>query len=350
MAEQSEKRPYIGGQAVIEGVMMRAPRGLSIAVRRPDGSLVVLEEPYAPKTAKLFKLPFLRGVATLGEALQLGWRALKFSAEQQVPEGEEMPEEEGKGAIVLSTLLALGLFVALPQLLASGSGKLFGIDFGLDDARFHVVIGAFKLLIVFLYMVGISRIPEIRRTFQFHGAEHKTIHAYEQDLELTVENVQAQTTLHPRCGTTFLVVVVLMSIVAGSLAAPLLLPAGLEGLLGQVTLLALRIALLPFIAAFSFELQRLSARYCTRGPLRVFLWPGFLFQKITTREPDDDQVEVAIAAMEAAAWRERASEDAPSPADASPAPALEPLVFPSFAGFRAALRSGLRSGQALGQG
>ncbi|MEM1415559.1 MAG: DUF1385 domain-containing protein [Myxococcota bacterium] len=341
--DEAEKRPYIGGQAVIEGVMMRAPRGLSIAVRRPDGSLVVLEEPYQPQGDKLWKLPFLRGVATLGEALKLGWRALKFSAEQQVEEGEEMPEEEGKGAIVLSTLLALGLFVALPQLLASGSGKLFGIDFGLDDPTFHVVIGAFKLLIVFLYMVGISRIPEIRRTFQYHGAEHKTIHAYEQDLELTVENVQAQTTLHPRCGTTFLVVVVLMSIVAGSLVAPLLLPPGLDGIFGQLALLALRIALLPFIAAFSFELQRVSARYCTRGPLRIFLWPGFLFQKITTREPDDDQVEVAIAAMEAAAWRERATEDAP-------AVELDPLVYPSFEGFRAALRTGLRPASGLGQG
>ena len=356
MAEQSEeraseKRPYIGGQAVIEGVMMRAPRGLSIAVRRPDGSLVILEEPYTPKGARLFKLPLLRGVATLGEALQLGWRALKFSAEQQIPEGEEMPEEEGKGAIVLSTVLALGLFVALPQLLASGSGKLFGVDFGLDDPRFHVVIGLFKLLIVFLYMVAISRIPEIRRTFQFHGAEHKTIHAYEQDLELTVENVQAQTTLHPRCGTTFLVVVVLMSIVAGSLAAPLVLPAGMDGLLGQVALLTLRIALLPFIAAFSFELQRLSARYCTKGPLRIFLLPGFLFQKITTREPDDDQVEVAIAAMEAAAWREREAAEEPIEAAApAPSPALEPLVFPSFEGFRAALSRGLRSGAVLGQG
>src|SRR5690606_9728773 len=132
--------------------------------------------------------------------------------------------------------------------------------------------------------------------FQYHGAEHKTIYAYEKGLPLTVENVRKQSTLHPRCGTTFLIVVILVSIVAGSVATPLLLP-NMQGLEAQLLTLAIRIALLVPIAAVSYELQRLSARYCTRGPLRILLWPGFLFQKITTREPDDSQIEIAIAAM-----------------------------------------------------
>ncbi|MCA9614474.1 MAG: DUF1385 domain-containing protein [Sandaracinus sp.] len=324
------KKPYIGGQAVIEGVMMRAPSGISVAVRRPDGALALQEMPLRTRfDSGVWKLPGFRGVATLVESLGLGYRALRFSAEQQMTEEERAQEAEGgKLAMMLSTLFAIGLFVALPQLLAAGSGKLFGHDFGLQDSSFHLVIGGFKLLVVFGYLALLSRIPEVRRVFQYHGAEHKTIHAWEAELPLTVENVKAQTTLHPRCGTTFLVVVVIVSILVGSVAAPLLLP-NAEGIVGQLMLLALRVALLPVIAAVSYELQRLTARYCTRGPLRVFLWPGFLFQKLSTREPTDEQIEVAIAAMEAAAWRERVGDEAES--------APDPLVFPSFDGFVEAL-------------
>jgi len=326
-----EKKPYIGGQAVIEGVMMRAPCGLSVAVRKPDGSLALQEQPFESRFDKgIWKKPFFRGVATLVESLRIGFRALNFSAEQQMTEEEkaEMSGAGGKAAMLLVTLFAVGLFIALPQLLASGTGKLFGLDFGLTDTDFQFVIGGFKLLIVFLYMVAISLMPDVRRTFQYHGAEHKTIHAWEAELPLTVENVRAQSTLHPRCGTTFLIVVVMVSIIVGAIFAPLLLP-GAEGALGWIGLLALRIGLLPLIAGLSFELQRFTARYCTKGPLRVFLWPGFLFQKITTREPDDEQIEVAIAALQAAAWREGPGKHAET--------TEEPLLFPNFEGFVAAL-------------
>lgn len=324
-------KPYIGGQAVIEGVMMRSPSGISVAVRRPNGSLALQEMPLRTRFGGgVWKLPGFRGVATLVESLSLGYRALHFSAEQQMSEEERAEQSQGSGklAMIASTLFAVGLFVALPQLLAAGSGKLFGRDFGLADSEFHLVIGGFKLLVVFGYLALLSRIPEVRRVFQYHGAEHKTIHAWEAELPLTVQNVRAQTTLHPRCGTTFLVVVVIVSIVLGSIAAPLVLP-NAEGWLGQVSLFVLRVSLLPVIAALSYELQRLTARYCTTGPLRVFLWPGFLFQKLSTREPTDDQIEVAIAAMEAAAWRERVGDRA----EAAP----DPLVFPTFDGFVEAL-------------
>ena len=331
----TEPKPYIGGQAVIEGVMMRAPGCMSVAVRRPDGSLVVREGPMTSRfDHKPWKWPGFRGVAALVESMRIGFGALQFSAEQQMTDEERAAQgAESKGTMVIAMLFAIGLFVALPQLLASGSGRLFGVDFGLTDARFHWVIGGFKLLIFCVYLAAISRVKEIRRTFEYHGAEHKTIHAYEQGLPLTVENVRAQTTLHPRCGTTFLVVVILVSIVAGSLVAPLVLP-NASGPLGWAMLLGLRIALLPFISALSFELQRLSARFCTTGPLRVFLLPGFLFQKITTREPDDAQIEVAIAALQAAAWRGEVGPAAPQ-GDAV-------LQFPSFERFTEALPS-LRS-------
>ena len=265
----------------------------------------------------------------LVESMTMGFSALQFSAEQQMTE-EELAEDQGSGrlAVVMATLLALGLFIALPQGLASLTAEGAGWNLGLTDTGFHVLIGAFKLLIFVGYLFAISRIPDVRRLFQYHGAEHKTIHAYERKLPLTVENVQAQTTLHPRCGTTFLVVVIVVSIILGSLVAPLLMP-DVEGWLGQAALLVIRIGLLPIIAAVSYELQKLSAKFCTAGWRRLFLYPGFLVQKITTREPNDEQVEIAIAAMEAAAWRERIQERAPH--------GEEPIVFASFARFREVL-------------
>ena len=326
----SENDPYIGGQAVIEGVMMRAPACLTVAVRRPDGTIALREGPYQSTwSKKLWKLPGFRGVAMLVESMSMGFSALQFSAEQQMTE-EELAQDQGSGklAIALSTLIALGLFIALPQGLASLASKGAGWDLGLTDTAFHALIGAFKLLIFLAYLLAISRIPDVRRLFQYHGAEHKTIHYNEKVLPLTVENVQAQTTLNPRCGTTFLVVVIVVSIIVGSLVAPLLMP-DVDGWLAQVSLLAIRIGLLPVIAAISYELQKLSARFCTTGWRRVVLYPGFLVQKITTREPDDDHVEIAIAAMEAAAWRDSVRDAAPH--------GEEPIVFASFARFREVL-------------
>jgi len=320
-------QPYIGGQAVIEGVMMRAPACLTVAVRRPDGTIALREGTYYSRwSRKLWKLPAFRGVAMLVESMAMGFSSLQFSAEQQMTE-EELAQDEGSGrlAVVISTLLALGLFIALPQVLATLTAKGAGWNLGFTDTGFHVLIGGFKLLIFVGYLFAISRIPDVRRLFQYHGAEHKTIHAYEKNLPLTVQNVQAQTTLHPRCGTTFLVVVIVVSIILGSLAAPLLMP-DVEGWMGHITLLMIRIGLLPLIAALSYELQRLSARFCTKGWRRIVLYPGFLFQKITTREPDDDQVEIAIAAMEAAAWRESIQNNAPH--------GDEPIIFANFSRFR----------------
>lgn len=312
----SEARPYIGGQAVIEGVMMRSPTGVAVAVRRPDGTLVVREGPIAGGQAVWRKWPLLRGVHTLVESMSLGYRALQFSADQQMI--GEAPADEGaksgasagearsgsSGMIAVSLLFAIGLFIALPQGLAAGLSRLLGWDLGVQDFAFHALTGGFKLLVLTAYMVFIGRIEEIRRVFQYHGAEHKTIYAYEAGLPLTVDNVKTQSALHPRCGTTFLVVVVVLSILVGSTVTPFVLP-NANGISGQLQALALRISLLPLIAAIGYELQRFSARYCSTGPLRFLNYPGFLFQKITTREPDERQIEVAIAAMQSAVWRER---------------------------------------------
>ncbi len=333
-------KPYIGGQAVIEGVMMRAPKSLTVAVRRPDGAIVVREGPLRTKllNGPLSKIPGLRGVVMLVESLSLGYGALRFSVEQQMTEEERAKAGEGGSTAFLSMALAIGLFILLPQGMTSGLAKLIGADWNLQSPAFHAVTGACKLLVFTGYLTLISRFEEVRRVFQYHGAEHKTIFAYEAGLPLNIENVKKQSTLHPRCGTTFLVIVIAVSIVLGATATPLLLPHA-EGTFGWIQTFLLRVMLLPFVAAISYELQRLSARYCTTGPLRFLLYPGFLYQKITTREPDDTQLEVAIAAMEVARVADEAAQEkaAHAPSDAPD----RVHVFPSFAGLSEAVSRGL---------
>jgi uncharacterized protein YqhQ len=298
-------RPYIGGQALIEGVMMRSPKGLAIAVRRPDGSIVVKDERLPSEHSGLRKVPFVRGVLQLVEAFSVGYRALTFSAEQQMTEDDKKSAGSGSSiAGLVSVVVAMVVFIGLPQGLATGVFSALGLPVELGSWQFHVLTGVFKLLVITTYLVLVSMLPDMRRVFQYHGAEHKTIFAWESGKELTVANVKAESTLHPRCGTTFLVTVVIVSVVLGAILVPILLPDA-AGWSGQASTYALRLSLLPLIAAISYELQRFSAKYCTKGPLRVLLYPGFLFQKITTREPDERQIEVAIAAMQAAAAREK---------------------------------------------
>lgn len=309
--------------------MMRAPGCMSVAVRKPDGSIAITEGPMQSKLAKsgVLKWPGVRGIVTLFESMSLGYRALNFSAEQQLTEEEKAELGEGSGGwtTTLSMLFAIGLFIALPQFATAGAGSLFGVELDVQDWRFHAIRGAVKLLIFTLYLVGISQLKDVQRVFQYHGAEHKTIYAYEAGLDLTVANVQKQSTLHPRCGTTFLIVVIFVSVILGALVSPVLIPESLNRWVQHGLNVLVYIALLPPIAAISYELQRISARFFTKGPLRVFLWPGFLFQKITTREPDDDQVEIAITAMRTAMWREKVGEEAETDE--------EPIYFHSFESF-----------------
>jgi len=337
LATATQDKPYIGGQAVIEGVMMRSPQGISVVVRRPQGDLALRTWHVGNQYRQgLWRVMGFRGVGSLAESLVLGFRALQFSADQQQAPSEENSEARPStgGAIWISVLLALSLFVALPQLLASGLGSLLNFSWSVQDYRFHMLIGFFKLSVLLGYLTLISRIPEMRRVFQYHGAEHKTIYNYEKGLELSVANARLQSTLHPRCGTTFLVLVVIVSIVVGATFTPLLLP-NVKGVTAQLLTLALRILLLPVVAAVSYELQRFGAKFCTRGWLQVFLWPGYFVQKITTREPDDAQLEVAVASMKAAlALRTQPSTNGTRSATQAP----EPLrVFKDFDSFIAQL-------------
>jgi uncharacterized protein YqhQ len=208
----------------------------------------------------------------------------------------------------LSVLFALGLFVALPQAFAQGTSS--ALDLGLDvrSSGFQLLTGAAKLVIIVGYMLLIRRIPEIYRVFQYHGAEHKSIHAYESGMALDVANARSKTTLHPRCGTTFIVMVALVSIVVFTVLGPFLPQMNLGKLGDNVAFFLMKLPFLPLIAAITFELQRLLAKFATKGPLRLLLWPGFLVQKITTIEPDDSQLEVALAALAVTIDREKAPE------------------------------------------
>jgi uncharacterized protein YqhQ len=336
-------RPYIGGQALIEGVMMRSPHGFAAVVRRRDGTLLAREEPMRDVRQGRLAWPIVRGVVALVEALKLGSRALRFSAEVYERDLEAADAEKAapKGPGLLSLLslpvialatnepevtpptpsendpkrrlttwlsiaFALGLFVALPQAFAQGTSSVLGLELDVRSSTFQLLTGAAKLVIIVGYMLAIRRIPEIYRVFQYHGAEHKSIHAYESGMALEVANARSKTTLHPRCGTTFIVMVALVSIAVFTLLGPFLPQLGFGKLADNVLFFLMKLPFLPLIAAVTFELQRLLARFATRGPLRVLLWPGFLVQKITTIEPDDAQLEVALAALAVTLERERA--------------------------------------------
>ena len=333
-------RPYIGGQALIEGVMMRSPHCFSAVVRRKSGALVVREMPMADLRRGKLAWPLVRGVAALVEALKLGSAALRFSAEQFEQDLEEegvpksgprssgpstlallalpiiallsnAPQDFGNGPSpapsegdgkkrflgVLSAVFAVGMFVALPQAFAAGASSVFGLGLDVRDVRFQLLTAAAKLTILIGYMLLIRRMPEIYRVFQYHGAEHKSIYTYESGEALTVANARPKTTLHPRCGTTFIVMVALVSILVFSALGPLLPHLGLGKLADNLLFFAFKLPFLPFIAAITFELQRVLARYCSKGPGQILLWPGFLVQKITTIEPDDKQLEVALSAL-----------------------------------------------------
>jgi len=333
-------RPYIGGQALIEGVMMRSPHAFAAVVRRAGGELVVRQEPMADLRRGRLSWPLVRGVVALVEALKLGSRALRFSAEiyekdLDAAEGAaakaakpstlaalslpilslttsepDLPaassSEKGRGWMTaLSVVFAIGLFVALPQAFAAGIGSLFSLDLDVRSPAFQAITGASKMVILVSYMLLIRRLPEIYRVFQYHGAEHKAIYTYESGEALSVENARKKTTLHPRCGTTFIVMVALVSVVVFTAIGPLLPQFGLGKLADNVVFFFMKLPLLPFIAAVTFELQRLLARFAKTGPLRALLWPGFLVQKITTIEPDDRQLEVALGALAITLGREQ---------------------------------------------
>jgi uncharacterized protein YqhQ len=290
----------VGGQAVIEGIMMRAPKTFTVVVRKPDGDLAIREDRWYSPMEKwpLLKKPLLRGCIVLYEALFNGIQALTYSAQEALGEEEE---KLGPWALTGTIALALGaamlLFVVVPHLATLGIGALTGADLGVRSIWFHVIDGVIKVSIFVGYIVLISLLKEIRRVFQYHGAEHKSIHAYERGDELTVENAKKYPCLHARCGTAFLLLVLVFSIFLFTAVFPFL-PKDLFGnkIITNVFYIVVKIFLLLPIAGCSYEIIRMGERF-NNPVLNALLRPGMWLQKLTTREPSDDQIEVALVAL-----------------------------------------------------
>jgi uncharacterized protein YqhQ len=227
-------------------------------------------------------------------------------------------------------VVAVAFLIALPQVAAATTNKIFHWNLAVQSPAFQALTGGFKLCIVLGYLLAIRRVHEIKRVFQYHGAEHKTISTYEANEELIVANARKKTTLHPRCGTTFLVMVVLTSVILFT-AIGGLLPRIATGsaILDNFLFFLEKLPFLAPLAGLTFEIQRVLARYCTTGPLRALLWPGFMVQKITTIEPDDDQLEVALASLRATLFREEGIEKGD---------ARDDIVFPSYEAIASAER------------
>jgi uncharacterized protein YqhQ len=289
-------KQYYGGQAVIEGVMMRGRKGMAVAVRNPQGEIVLHEEPLTARiyTSKWGQWPFIRGLAMLWDALGLGIRALMWSGEVAMQEeGKEKVEFEGPVAwttIAASLLFAIGLFFLLPTFAAKLLATYVNDD-PLVDAMFEGVI---RLLVFLAYLWLIARMPEIRRVFGYHGAEHKTINAYEAGAPLTVASVQTFSVQHTRCGTSFLLYVLVISII---LFAPLTFSNVEPGWLALLLRFITRLMLVPVVAGIAYEIIRFSAAHDENPLMRLLIAPGLALQKMTTREPEDGMVEAAIAAL-----------------------------------------------------
>jgi uncharacterized protein YqhQ len=275
-----------GGQAVIEGVMMRGSQTMAVALRRPEGDIVVETEPLNETLYRgpISRIPFLRGLVMLWDALGLGMKALMMSADVAVGEEASLSGPVSWVTGLLGIGMGVGLFVLLPSFLAGLLAPYLS-----SEVLISLMEGVFRLILVIGYMWVIGYLPDIRRVFAYHGAEHKTINAYESGLDLSVPAIRSLPTAHTRCGTSFLLTLVVLSVL---LFAPLDPPSLLWRLVS-------RLALLPVLAGISYEFIRLTARFADRPWMRVLISPNLALQRLTTREPDDSMLEVAIAALQA---------------------------------------------------
>ena len=283
-----------GGQAVIEGVMIRGQRNIAVACRRPDGSIAVQRQPLTPIfTGRLRRIPLVRGVIAMAETLTLGMRALSYSANVAAEaEGEEISKGSMAGMLLVSLTIAIGVFFVIPVLASDRLEGLLGSSIAANIAE-----GVIRLALFLGYILLIGRMNDIRRVFMYHGAEHMTVHAQERGDPLRIDHIRRYPTAHPRCGTAFLLVVMVVAIVA-------FIFVGREPFWW---LIASRIVLVPLIAAVSYEVIRFSGRHADNPLVHLITAPSLALQSLTTRQPDDDQIEIAIAAMEQAQAADRAT-------------------------------------------
>lgn len=303
-----KKMTSIGGQAVIEGIMMRGPEKIAVAVRKPDGEIIIDEQENKIKGG-IRKIPFIRGIFAFIDSMVIGIKALMFSANFYEEDGTAKESDEGKAVkenekdskeekdkempawamaltVLTSLCLSIGLFIALPNVIASfivpnsgNNGNVF---------LYNLVESVMKVLIFLTYLLVVSKMKDIQRVFEYHGAEHKTIFCYENGEELTVENVKKFQRFHPRCGTSFLLFVIIISIIVFSV---------IGRFDSKIINLLVRIALLPVVAGISYEIIRFAGRHVDNKWVSWLNKPGMWLQRLTTREPDEKQLEVAIEAL-----------------------------------------------------
>lgn len=282
----SEQAVTYGGQAVLEGVMMRGPRHLAVAVRRPDGQIAIQQQEVKSilQRVPLLRIPVLRGMVALVETLSMGMSALMYSASQAMPEEEPLSKKEMAFTSTLGIVLALSVFVGVPTLATYFTRQWVG-----TGMLSHVIEGAFRLALFIGYMVVISLAKDIQRVYQYHGAEHKVINAYESGAPLSIATARAASREHKRCGTSFLLYVVVISILIFTVVS-------VDHVLLRILV---RILMMPIVAGLSFEFIRLMGKY-DNGLINLISRPGMWLQGLTTREPDDSQLEVAIVSFRAA--------------------------------------------------
>ena len=292
----ANNKASIGGQAVIEGVMMRGSEFLATAVRRPSGQIVYKKTKLIGKNSDFAKKPFIRGVLMLFESLVIGVKELTFSANQAGEEEEKLSDKEAVFTTIFSLALGIGVFIVLPSIVGS--------FFFPHDRMYANLVEALIRLVAFIgYIWAISFSKEVGRVFEYHGAEHKSIYAYENDMDLTPENAKKFTTLHPRCGTSFLFIVMFIAIIVFSVidfALPV--PTTIAGKF--LLKVVLRVVLMPVIASLAYELQKYSSCHLNNPFIKLISLPGLALQKITTREPDLDELEVAIVAIKVSLGQE----------------------------------------------
>lgn len=279
----------IGGQAVIEGVTMRSENFLCTSVRKEDGSIKqkLMSFKSITQTNKFWGLPFFRGVVNLVEMMRIGFGEIQWSGNQAVGEEEELSKKEVFFTVLISIIIGLAVFKFLPWSVANLIRDATGSSYVL----LNVIDGLLKIIIIAGYLFLIGLMPDVKTLFQYHGAEHKAVNCYEKGLKLTPKNAQKFTTMHPRCGTTFVIIVFVVSIFVY-----VLLPESF----GFWVNLGLRILLLPVVAGIAYEIIRLSGKYYHKSLLvRIIMWPGLQFQRLTTNEPTLDQLEVSIASLNA---------------------------------------------------
>lgn len=295
---RKEKKLTLGGQAVIEGVMIRSKHYNVVAVRK-DNKIITKKDKIKQRKGKFYKLPVVRGFYNLVDMLALGMRSLMWSAEQQLGEKQEkISKTEMAFTIIFALGFAIFLFVALPYFFT----LFIGFKEETQPFFFNFIDGLIRIGVFLLYIFAISLLKDVKILFQYHGAEHKAIHCFEHNKELNIKNIKKFSTLHPRCGTAFIMIVLVVAILTFSILTPAILylfPSLLNmHVFPRKTILFLtRIAFIPLIAGLSYEFLKFSAKYEKNPIMKIFIFPGLLMQKITTKEPSKKQIEVAMAAV-----------------------------------------------------